>query len=188
MFADWTDRIAAGELPPSPPRPQGQERNIVITQWDWADPTDYLHDEAATDRRNPTVNANGPIYGALEASADYLPVLDPMSHTASRANLTVRDPNTPPASPRMPAPSPYWGDEVLWDSKNNVHNPMFDGEGRVWITSTVRPSDNPDYCKDGSTHPSAMLYPLEGARRHLAMYDPVTEQLTHISTCSVPTT
>ena len=183
MFADWTDRIAAGELPPSPPRPQGQERNIVITQWDWADPTDYLHDEAATDRRNPTVNANGPIYGALEASADYLPVLDPMSHTASRANLTVRDPNTPPASPRMPAPSPYWGDEVLWDSKNNVHNPMFDGEGRVWITSTVRPSDNPDYCKDGSTHPSAMLYPLEGARRHLAMYDPVTEQLTHISTC-----
>ncbi|CAN0511418.1 unnamed protein product, partial [Discosporangium mesarthrocarpum] len=44
MYADWTDRIAAGELPPAPERPQGLERNVVITQWDWADPTAYLHD------------------------------------------------------------------------------------------------------------------------------------------------
>ena len=39
LFADWTDRIAAGELPASVPmRPQGVERNVVITLWDWADP------------------------------------------------------------------------------------------------------------------------------------------------------
>src|SRR5206468_2775020 len=37
LFADWTDRIAAGETPPAPPRPQGRERNVVITEWDWAD-------------------------------------------------------------------------------------------------------------------------------------------------------
>ena len=85
MFADWTDRIAAGEVPPAPPRPQGVERNVVITQWDWADPKAYLHDEVSTDRRNPTVNANGPIYGALELSADYLPVLDPV-RTHDRAD------------------------------------------------------------------------------------------------------
>src|SRR6202167_6235644 len=30
-YADWTDRIKAGELPPAPPRPQGKERNVVIT-------------------------------------------------------------------------------------------------------------------------------------------------------------
>ena len=36
MFADWTDRIAGGEVPPAPPRPQGVERNVVITLWDWA--------------------------------------------------------------------------------------------------------------------------------------------------------
>jgi hypothetical protein len=64
VFADWTDRIAAGELPPAPPRPQGLERNVVITQWDWADPKAYLHDEVSTDRRNPTVNANGPIFAS----------------------------------------------------------------------------------------------------------------------------
>src|SRR5688572_592892 len=96
MFADWTDRIAAGEVPPAPPRPQGIERNVVITQWDWADPKAYLHDEVSTDRRNPTVNANGLIYGALELSADYIPVLDPIRHTTSKVPLTVRDPNTPP--------------------------------------------------------------------------------------------
>ena len=44
MFADWTDRITGGELPPAPPRPQGVERNVVITQWDWADPKAHLHD------------------------------------------------------------------------------------------------------------------------------------------------
>ncbi len=184
VFADWTDRVAAGELPPTPPRPRGLERNVVITQWDWADPKAYLHDEVSTDRRNPTVNANGLIYGALEASADYLPVLDPVGHTRSQVPLTVRDPNTPPAAPQtVPQPSPYWGDEAIWTSKTNVHNPMFDEKGRVWITSTVRPRANPDFCKGGSSHPSAKLFPLEQAGRHLAVYDPKTEELTHISTC-----
>src|SRR5437867_4585661 len=183
MFADWTDRIAAGEVPPAPPRPQGLERNVVITQWDWADPKAYLHDEVSTDRRNPTVNANGPLYGSLELSADYLPVLDPVHHTTSKVPLTVRDPNTEPTNASMPQPSPYWGDEVLWTSKNNVHNPMFDETGRVWITSAVRPPDNPAFCKDGSSHPSAKLFPVARAGRHLAVYDPKTGKLTHIGTC-----
>ena len=92
MFADWTDAVKAGAVPPAPKRPQGIERNVVITQWDWADPKAYLHDVASTDRRNPKINANGPVYGALELSADYTPVLDPRTHTASRVPLTVRDP------------------------------------------------------------------------------------------------
>ena len=183
MFADWSDRIAKGELPPAPPRPQGLERNIVITEWDWADPKAYLHDEVSTDRRNPRLNANGLIYGALELSADYLPVLDPVRHTVTRVPLTVRDPATRPTSADMAAPSLYWGSEPIWTSKNNVHNPMFDGKGRVWLTSTVRPPANPDFCKAGSDHPSAKLTPVNNASRHLAVYDPATKQLTHISTC-----
>jgi hypothetical protein len=183
MFADWTDRVNSGELPPAPPRPQGIERNVVITQWDWADPKAYLHDEVSTDRRNPTINPNGLIYGSLELSADYLPVLDPVKNAVSQVKLTVRDPNTPPTSATMPQPSPYWGEDVVWTSRNNVHNPMFDEQGRVWITSAVRPAENPAFCKDGSSHPSAKLFPLSAAGRHLAVYDPKTKQLTHISTC-----
>ena len=183
VFADWTDRIAAGEVPPAPPRPQGIERNVVITQWDWADPKAYLHDLVSTDRRNPTINANGLIYGALELSADYLPVLDPVRHTISQVPLTVRDPNTPATPPAMIQPSPYWGSDVVWTSKNNVHNPMLDERGRVWITSAVRAPDNPEFCREGSSHPSAKLFPIARSSRHLAVYDPKSKKLTHISTC-----
>src|SRR5204862_521484 len=108
MFADWTDRIAAGEVPPTPPRPQGVERQVVITEWDWADPKAYLHDEVSTDRRDPTINAHGSLYGSLELSADYLPVLDPARNAAGRVPLTVRDPNTAPAAgSQMLQPSAY---------------------------------------------------------------------------------
>jgi hypothetical protein len=184
MFADWTDRVAAGAIPKTTPtRPQGIERNVVITMWDWADPITYLHDVVTTDRRNPTVNANGPVYGALELSADYVPVLDPIKHAKSQIPLTVRDPETPRTSPKMPAPSPYWGSEVIWTSRNNVHNPMLDERGRVWLTSAVRAPDNPAFCKQGSQHPSARLFPLERSGRHLAMWDPKSDKLTHIATC-----
>ncbi|PYP53866.1 MAG: hypothetical protein DMD45_00590 [Gemmatimonadetes bacterium] len=184
MFADWTDRIAGGAVPPPPPRPQGLERNVVITEWDWADPKAYLHDEVSTDRRAPTLNAGGSIYGSLELSADYLPVLDPVHNSVSRVPLTVRDPNTAPAAgSQMLQPSPYWGSELIWTSKANVHNPMFDERGRVWLTATVRPADNPDVCKAGSSHPSAKLFPLNRAGRHLAVFDPRTRKLTHIGTC-----
>ena len=60
---------------------------------------------------------------------------------------------------------------------------MFDEQGRMWITSAVRPPENPDFCKAGSDHPSAKLFPIERAGRHLAMWDPKTQKLTHISTC-----
>ena len=77
LFADWTDRIAAGELPSTKPqRPQGVERNVVISMWDWATPKAYLHDEISTDKRNPRVNANGLIYGSPEESTDMVPVLE----------------------------------------------------------------------------------------------------------------
>src|SRR5713226_4884700 len=184
MFADWTDRVAAGELPPTPPRPQGVERNVVITEWDWADPKAYLHDEIATDKRNPTLNANGEIFGATELSTDYLPVLNPVSAAASKVKLHVRDPKTPSsADDKVVAPSPYWGDEAIWHSQSNVHNPMFDGQGRVWITSRIRGNENPAFCKEGSSHPSAVLFPLKTSGRQLAVYDPKTKQVTLINTC-----
>jgi hypothetical protein len=184
LWADWTDRIGAGELPKSKPeRPQGVERNVVITMWDWSRPTAYLHDEISTDKRNPTVNANGLIYGATELSTDFVPVLDPVRHKATEIKHPVRDPNTPSAKTDPMTPSPYWGAEPIWDSQSNHHNPMMDEKGRTWFTARVRPPDNPEFCKKGSEHPSAKIFPLNNANRHLSMYDPKSKKFTLISTC-----
>ena len=185
MYADWTDRIAAGELPAAaPPRPQGKERNVVVTMWDWADPKAYLHDEIASDKRNPTVNANGPVYGALEASADYMPVVEPRSHTARKVELQVRDPKTPSEANTPPAaPSPYWGEEAIWTSQSNAHSFAMDGQSRVWIAARIRPNQTSDFCKQGSTHPSAVAFPIAQSGRQMQMYDPKTKQITTIDTC-----
>ncbi len=184
LFGDWTDRIAAGELPfAKPERPKGIERNVVVTLWDWSRPTTYLHDEISTDRHNPRVNANGKIYGSPEDSSDIVPVLDPVTHTPSELMHPVRDPATPSTKTNAMAPSAYWGAEPIWDGKTLNHNPMMDEKGRVWFTPRVRPNANPDFCKQGSDHPSAKIVPIADSGRHLSMYDPATGKFSLISTC-----
>jgi hypothetical protein len=183
QFGDWTDRIAHGELPAqAPPRPQGVERNVVITQWDWADPKAYLHDEISTDKRNPTLNAKGLIYGSPEESRDYLPVLDPVNNTIAQVKVPYRDANTP-GQPKPLEASAVWGEEEIWDSHTTVHNPMLDQMGRVWYTGRIRAADNPAFCKAGSNLASARLTPVERSGRQLGMYDPKTKQSYTIDTC-----
>src|SRR5712691_91177 len=140
LYGDWTDRIAASELPfDKPSRPQGVERNVVLTLWDWSRPTAYLHDLIGTDRRNPRINANGKFYGSAEESTDYVPILDPITHTVTEVLHPVRDPKTPSHRTDPMAPSPYWGADPIWDSQTSNHNPMMDEKGRVWFTARVRP-------------------------------------------------
>lgn len=184
LFADWTDRIAAGELPfAKPERPQGLERNVVITMWDWGSKKSYLHDAIATDKRDPTVNANGPIYGSPEESTDWVPILDPVHNKATQIKHPYRDPSTPSSADLPKGTSVYWGDEVIWDGHTSIHNPMFDEKGRVWFTARIRPAANPGFCKQGSDHPSAKLLPLKESTRQLSMFDPKTGKWSLIDTC-----
>ena len=183
-FAGWTDRIAAGELPAAKPqRPQGRERNVVITQWDFSDPKHYLHDIVSTDKRKPTLNPNGLIYGAVENSSDMIPVLDPVNHRASSFQMPVRDPKAHNFKDDPMSPSPYWGTEPIWQGQTTTHNPMYDDKGRVWWTSRVGQPPNPDFCKQGSDHPSAKVFPLATSTRHLSMLDPKTGKVTLVRTC-----
>ena len=184
-FADWTDRIAKGELPfDRPRRPEGIERNLVITMWDFLRPEFYLHDVVSTDRNNPRVNPYGAVYGSPEDSTDIVPVLDPRTHRAIELPHPVRDPKTPSVKGNPYGVSAYWGDKPYWEGRTLNHNPMMDEHGRTWFTSRISPDPNPDWCKSGSEHPSAQAFPLNGgANRHLSYFDPFTNRWTLIRTC-----
>jgi hypothetical protein len=190
-YGDWTDRIAKGELPfAKPPRPQGVERNIVVTLRDWMNEKQYLHDLIASDRRYPTVNAYGPLYGSPEYSSDNMPILDVVKNVATTFKLPVRDANMPlslgpghAAALDALQPSPYWGSERIWDTRANNHNSMFDRQGRVWMAASIRAPENPAFCKAGSDHPSAKATPVDRATRHLAVFEPKTQKYTFVDTC-----
>ncbi|MEO7727442.1 MAG: carboxypeptidase-like regulatory domain-containing protein [Burkholderiales bacterium] len=189
-LADWTERVAKGELPDvKPTRPQGVERNIVVTLRDWHNPKQYLHDLITTDKRYPTVNGYGAIYGQCEHACNDMPILDPVKNVATNFVLPTT-PDMPFAlgpgnagSVKILQPSAYWGEENIWDSRANNHNSMFDRKGRVWLAATGHKPANPDFCKKGSTHPSAVEFPLNSTNRRITMYDPKTGKYTAYQTC-----
>jgi hypothetical protein len=185
VFANWTDRIAAGELPfAKPERPKGVERNAVYTMWDYASPKYYQHDAISTDKRNPTVNANGLVWGSPEESTDLVPTLDPIKNVASSVKHPLLDPKTSSQLDVEHGESPYWGEEPIWDGHTSIHNLIMDEAGKMWFAARIRPPEaNPDFCKDGSKHPSAAVVPLSSSVRQLSFYDPATKKWDLINTC-----
>jgi hypothetical protein len=190
-FGEWTGRIAKGELPKNQPtRPEGVERNVVVTWWEWSMPDKYLHDLISSDRRKPTVNAYGKLYGSPEYSTDNMPILDPKTNEVSYFKMPVEDLNMPlslgpghAGSVKPMQPSAYWGDRQLWDTRANNHNSMFDSEGRVWLAASVRGQDNPAWCRKGSDNEYAKVYPLEKSQRQVAVLDPKTMKYSFVDTC-----
>jgi hypothetical protein len=190
-FGDWTDRVAKGELPKSkPPRPAGVERNLVVTTWDWSAPDKYMHDLISSDRRDPTVNGSGLLFGSPEYSTDNAPLLDPKTNTVSFFKMPVADPSMPlslgpghAGAVKPAAPSAYWGDQSLWDTRANNHNAMMGKDGRVWLAATVRGMDNPDWCKKGSDNEYAKVFPIDKSPRQAAVLNLKTKEYKFIDTC-----
>lgn len=185
VFSDWTSRIAAGEVPPAPPRPSGIERNVVVTLWDWGIDTSFMHDEIATDKNDPTVNGYGPVY-AVSSGHGRLTVLDPIENDSVEITIPTRD-DPRKVSSRFPPPampSNFWGMQHLWGPENpaDPHNPMMDRKGRVWMTSKIR-EQQPDWCREGSDNQFARYYPLNFSNRQASYYDPVTGEFRLIDTC-----
>lgn len=170
VFTDWTQAIEKGALPEAPPRPEGVERNLVLTVWDFAF-GHALHDEITTDKRNPTVNANGPVY-AVAPTTGHLEWLDPVKHTVGEVKL--------PALPGKDQLNVY------------PHNPWMDGKGRVWITDTGQytlPEPIPvekraGFCSDAANK-YAKYWPVTGntGDKQILVFDPATEQTKAIVNC-----
>ena len=184
MYADWTDRIEAGAVPVAPPRPVGLERNLVLTMWDWGAPTSYVHDLVSTDKRAPTVNPDGLVYG-VDYSRDYLTILDPAEGKVRELKVPTRD--DPEGRSSFPSsianPSAFWGEERIWMNPASPHNPMMDQQGRIWITQKIRrDQDQPEFCQ-GATHPSAQFFPIDSSSRQVTVFDPDTQEFTFVDTC-----
>jgi hypothetical protein len=202
MFSDWTDSIAKGEYPhKAPPRPTGAERNVVVSLWDWGPTTGFIHDAATGDRRNPTVNANGPVYGPSQ-SHDTLYWVDPVKNTEGAIKIPLRDADVLPVhdggafasnpDPKglLRLPSPYWGEENIWNASTVPRSAIIDQKGRVWMGFRIRRTDNqPAFCRSGSTNKFAEYFPLDprpGSNiggKQTGFYDPKTRQWTLIDTC-----
>ena len=191
-FGEWTDRVAKGELPHAkPPRPQGVERNVVVTTWDWGNEKQYLHDLISSDRRNPTVNANGKLFGSPEYATDVLPILDPKTNTVTNFKAPVqRSEDAGIARARvMPRSSSQSRRRPIGARRRS---------GTAGSTITTRCSTAkdgcgsrrrsavptiPDFCKKGSEHPSAKAFPIEKNVRQVSILDPQTMKYTFVDTC-----
>lgn len=176
MWSDWTDRIAKGELPKeAPPRPTGIERNVVLTLWQWAN-NRYVHDLVSTDRHDPTVNANGPVYGVV-LWWGYLEGLDVQKSKEFEIGYKIR---------------PNEGVDILPPSElpdERPHNPMMDKNGTLWATdlgsrSAATLPDKLQYCTDPSFK-FAKYFPQPGKARTMAVQiDPKTNKADGVPMCN----
>jgi hypothetical protein len=184
MFTDWTRAIQEGRVPEAPPRPRGIEQNVVITMWNWGDNVAFVHDEVSTDKRNPRVNAGGPVYG-VDIGNDNLLIVNPYEHASKMVKIPLReDPATVPPmfTTKGFQPWRHFGERAVWNDPANPHNPMIDGRGRVWLTTNIRSRENPAWCR-GSDNAFARHFPLQNSLRQAGYFDPKTQKFTLVDTC-----
>jgi hypothetical protein len=179
VFADWTDKVASGAYPQQAPRrPTGVERNLVITLWDWATPTSGRSDALATSEHDPTMNANGLVYGVIQ-SADILATLDPRENRAGQ----IKVPSNAVAIDTATPASPYWGSEAIWARTSDPRSVVMDDKGRLLLTARIRnPNEQPKFCTDAANK-FAKYFPIQSGNRQVQIYDPKTKQFTNIDTC-----
>jgi hypothetical protein len=173
LFANWSDKIAAGEVPPQPPRPTGKEARYILTQWAHGTPYTYAHDESSTNRHYGTVNINGPIW-AVDIGQDYYYELDIVNNRQRGWKV--------PTLYELPA----WCDQpgfCTWTVYNNPAHPHTSDigpDGRIYASTLIRlREDQPDNCADFQI----ILDNGNVSGYQLAAFDPVTQEWELIDTC-----
>ena len=155
----------------------------MITQWDWADPKAYLHDEISTDKRNPRRERQRPdlrIARGEPRCASGARSGPPHDQPGEECRIAM--PNTP-GQPKPLEASPVWGDEAIWDSHTTVHNPMFDETGACGSRRDFACAGQSGILQGGIEPSSAKITPVDRSGRQLAVYDPKTKQVSMIDTC-----
>jgi hypothetical protein len=178
-FADWTEAIEKGQAPTKgPPRPQGVERNLVISLWDWGTPIEGRADNAAADLRNPRVRPDSKVYGVAQSN-DELQELDPIENTAKRIKIPVD--GAPPRGPQVA--SPNFGPN-MYTAVGTPRSAAVDGKGRVWFTLRFRPDEQqPAFCGGPGANAYGKYVPIKRSGKQVAVYDPKTQKFERIDTC-----
>ena len=135
--------------------------------------------------------AYGPLIGSPEYSSDVLPILDPVKNVATTFKAPVRDPQMPInlGPGHAAAVKPLHAVAVLGrrsDLGDARQQPQLDvrPEGtRLAGRVGARQRQSRRSAGEGSTHPSAKVFPLDRAIRHLAILDPKTQKYTFVDTC-----
>ena len=167
-FGDWTDRVAKGELPKNKPsRPKAKSAMSWSHRGSGPRPTNICMTSsppiAVIRRSTPTGRCT--VRRNIQRTTCRSSIRRRTKCRSSRCPCAIR--NACVAGPGHAAtvkplqPSAYWGERQIWDTRANNHNSMFDKQGRVWLTASVRGMDNPAFCKKGSDNPYAKVFPLE---------------------------
>jgi hypothetical protein len=149
--------------------------------WDWGGPATFAHDELTTDKRNPTANAYGPIYGVIGKRR--LPDdRSARSHGDRAADSGRSITKVPPGQGAVDAGAlPYWGEQLYWSDPGHHEPAAMDSKGRVWMSSRFRlPENQPAFC---ATHPSAALAPQPQSFRQIQYFDPKTRGFKQVDIC-----
>jgi hypothetical protein len=152
--------------------------------WDWADPKAICTTRSrrqAESHRQP----ERPIYGALEASADYLPVIDPKNAHRDEGRLTVRDPKTPSEADTPPAQAVAVLGRGSDLDEQGQRAQLRDGQTEPRLDSPLafaRTRRRTSASRDRVIRPRR-AFPLPQSGRQMQMYDPKTKKVTTVDTC-----
>jgi hypothetical protein len=162
MFADWTDGIAKGDVPKAPERPEGVERNVVITSWDIGDGR-FIHDSSVSYKLDPTVGGNGPVYAVTQWAGKVL-ALDPKTSKQDEFDIV----NLAGA----------------WNPNASGHTSAIDAKGRYWMSVQTPDGPNPAFCTDPSASPYAKYFPRPREKGlTIGVFDPKSKKTEVIPVC-----
>ena len=123
----------------------------------------------------PTVNAWGKLYSSPRIRPTTCRCSIPSPIPVSYLKMSPRDPDTPQRRVHQTGnfsrlPSPYWGDETIWNSQTTMHNPdVRSGRTRLVHRPHPQAGEHRRSAASGSEPSLGLLFPME--QRRTPAYD-----------------
>ena len=169
---DWTDRIARRRGPAGAAASRRASNAISCSRCGTgAGPATFAHDELTTDKRNPTANAYGPIYGVDWGNDGFLIARSARAHGDGGPNSGAR-PEDAAGQAAVDA-----GAVAVLGQTSRIGSTRRSRITRRWTArgasgcrrGSAVPENQPAFC---ANHPSAALAPQPSSFRQIQYFDP----------------